>query len=99
MAFFGITSLGPPNVFQTSLINALGNLDAIIFQVLLLSLMKSSREVSIKLTKIEADSLLQMRLKTYFSTPMVSHLSKKKSRVLYVILTSFSVYGRIRCQS
>ena len=25
MAFFGITSLGPPNVFQTSLVNALGN--------------------------------------------------------------------------
>lgn len=24
MAFFGITSLGPPNVFQTSLVNALG---------------------------------------------------------------------------
>ena len=24
MAFFGITALGPPNVFQTSLVNALG---------------------------------------------------------------------------
>lgn len=26
MSFFGITSLGPPNVFQTSLVNALGKL-------------------------------------------------------------------------
>ena len=26
MAFFGITSLGPPNAFSSSLINALGNL-------------------------------------------------------------------------
>ena len=55
MAFFGITSLGPPNVFQSSLVNALGIKIYLIKQILqasILSQKKNSKQVFKRLTEI-----------------------------------------------
>lgn len=53
MAFFGITSLGPPNVFQSSLVNALGSI-LIFYHVIGLNSF-TEEEFKISFDKVDRD--------------------------------------------
>jgi Ca2+-binding EF-hand superfamily protein len=100
MSFFGITALGPPNVFQTSLINALGNLS---FAINLTGLTafseeefkrsfdKVDRDNSGYITSNEVEDLL---FETYGFPPLEEEVKSNKTSD-YIS----SVHGRVRHQS
>jgi len=84
MSFFGITALGPPNVFQTSLINALGNP---VFTELLGLTAFSEEEFKRSFDKVDkdksgfitADEVEDLLFETYGFPPLEEEVKRKDS--------------------
>ena len=100
MSFFGITSLGPPNIFQTSLVNALGNLKFFMnLSLYLLSLginTFSEEEFKQSFQKVDkdgsgfitADEVENLLFTTYGFPPLEEEVDCKFSLISMIMLTS-----------